>query len=155
MQQILLLLEQLKISYNFVEHEAVYTCEQAEFVKDLIDGQGCKNLFLRNSKKQYFLYILPDNKRADLKEVGKQLNIGHLSFGSEQALWDVLKLKAGSVSPFGIINDDDNLVTLIIDSDLKDNVLLFHPNDNRATLSIEYDDLIKVIENLKHKYVIK
>ncbi|MGN1114650.1 MAG: prolyl-tRNA synthetase associated domain-containing protein [Oscillospiraceae bacterium] len=154
MQQVLNLLEQLNISCNFVEHEAVYTCEQAEFVKNLINGQGYKNLFLRNNKKHFFLYVLPDDKRANLKELGKQLNIGHLSFGSEQALWDILKLKAGSVSPFGIINDEENLVTLIIDSDLKDKVLLFHPNDNRATFSIEYMDLIKVIEYLKHKFVI-
>ena len=65
------ILNELKIEYEKAEHEAVLTCEQAEFVKGLIKGQGCKNLFLKNSKKEYFLYVLPDDQKADLKKLGK------------------------------------------------------------------------------------
>lgn len=152
--EVLDLLNKLEIKYTEIEHEAVFTCEQAEFVKNLIDGQGCKNLFLRNNKKQYFMYILPDEKKADLKGIGKNNDLGHLSFGNEEKLWDLLKLKPGSVSPFGIINDNDNQVTLLIDSKLKDKLLIFHPNDNTKSLNIEFSDLIRVIEYTKHKYLL-
>lgn len=47
-------LDDLGIKYEKVEHEAVYTCEQTEFVKGLVKGQGCKNLFLKNKKKRVF-----------------------------------------------------------------------------------------------------
>ena len=67
---------------------------------------------------------------------------------------DILKLKIGSVSPFGIVNDSENKVTLLIDSDLKNKKLLFHPNINTKTISIEFDDLIKFIEYEKNKYIL-
>ena len=50
--EILDILDKLEIEYTMVEHEAVFTCEQAQFVKTLIKAEGCKNLFLRNNKKQ-------------------------------------------------------------------------------------------------------
>lgn len=150
--EILDILDKLEIEYTMVEHEAVFTCEQAQFVKTLIKGEGCKNLFLRNNKKQYFMYVLPDEKRADLKSLGKQNNLGHLSFGNEEKLWDLLKLKSGGVSPFGIINDKENIVTLLIDSELQSKLLLFHPNDNTKSLNIKYIDLIKFVEYTNHKY---
>lgn len=152
--EILDILDKLEIEYTMVEHEAVFTCEQAQFVKTLIKGEGCKNLFLRNNKKQYFMYVLPDEKRADLKSLGKQNNLGHLSFGNEEKLWDLLKLKSGGVSPFGIINDKENIVTLLIDSELQSKLLLFHPNDNTKSLNIKYIDLIKFVEYTNHKYLL-
>lgn len=152
--EILDILDKLEIEYTMVEHEAVFTCEQAQFVKTLIKGEGCKNLFLRNNKKQYFMYVLPDEKRADLKSLGKQNNLGHLSFGNEEKLWDLLKLKSGGVSPFGIINDKRNIVTLLIDSELQSKLLLFHPNDNTKSLNIKYIDLIKFVEYTNHKYLL-
>lgn len=152
--EILDILDKLEIEYTMVEHEAVFTCEQAQFVKTLIKGEGCKNLFLRNNKKQYFMYVLPDEKRADLKSLGKQNNLGHLSFGNEEKLWDLLELKSGGVSPFGIINDKENIVTLLIDSELQSKLLLFHPNDNTKSLNIKYIDLIKFVEYTNHKYLL-
>ena len=152
--EILDILDKLETEYTMVEHEAVFTCEQAQFVKTLIKGEGCKNLFLRNSKKQYFMYVLPDEKRADLKALGKQNSLGHLSFGNEENLWDLLKLKSGGVSPFGIINDKENVVTLLIDGELQSKLLLFHPNDNTKSLNIKYIDLIKFVEYTNHKYLL-
>lgn len=152
--EILDILDKLEIDYTMIEHEPVFTCEQAQFVKTLINGEGCKNLFLRNNKNQYFMYVLPDEKRADLKLLGKKNALGHLSFGNEEKLWELLKLKRGGVSPLGIINDDENAVTLLIDVELKDKLLLFHPNDNAKSLNIRYDDLIKFIEYTNHKYIL-
>ena len=75
-----------------------------------------------------------------------------MSFVREKELYDILGLVQGSVSPFGIINDRENKVTLIIDKDLIDKRLLFHPNVNTKTVSINYIDLIKFVEFEKHKY---
>lgn len=46
-------LNKLNIEYKEIEHQAVYTSIEAEFIKDLIDGEGVKNLFLKSSKKKY------------------------------------------------------------------------------------------------------
>jgi len=146
------LLNELDIQYEEIEHEAVYTVEEANRIESMIDGIGCKNLFLTDRNK-YFLYVLKDNKRADLKELAKYLNVLRLSFGSEDKLIGLLGLTKGSVTPLGIINDKDRLVTIILDKDLVGEKLLCHPNVNTKTLSINYDDLIKIIEYTKHKYI--
>lgn len=143
----------LEIEYKQVEHEAVFTCEQAEYIKSLIDGQGCKNLFLKNNRKEYFLCILPDDKRADLKFIAKSNGFGHFSFADEEELFDILKLKKGGVTPFGIINDSGHKVRILIDSGLKGKKLLFHPNRNTATISVSFNDLIKFIEFETNEYV--
>ena len=145
-------LDELNIKYQEIEHEPVYTIGEAKQIDNKIDGVGCKNLFLID-KREYYLVILEENKRANLKEIGKLVNKTHLSFVREKELYDILGLVQGSVSPFGIINDRENKVTLIIDKDLIDKRLLFHPNVNTKTVSINYIDLIKFIEFEKHKYI--
>lgn len=43
---IYMILQELGIGYNEIEHEAVFTVEQAQSIKNKISGTGCKNLFL-------------------------------------------------------------------------------------------------------------
>ena len=60
---------------------------------------------------------------------------------------EIMKLKPGSVSPLGILNDDNFKVTFYIDRDfLKDKKIIgVHPNENTATLWLKVDDLLKII----------
>ena len=110
--------KQLNIEFKETEHEPIFTIEQAQNIKS-INGTGCKNLFLTNRKKNYYLVLLEETKRANIKDIAKLVNESHLSFASEIELNNILKLKPGSVTPLGIINDKDNIVTLIIDNELK------------------------------------
>ena len=144
---------ELDIEFEEIEHEPVFTVEQAKAIENKIDGTGCKNLFLTDKKGKYFLVILEDNKKANVKEITKIVNTSHLSFADISELKNILQLGEGSVTPFGIINDFDNKVLLVIDKDLKDKKLLFHPNVNNKTISVTYDNLIKFIDFEKHNYI--
>ena len=146
--------KKLDIKYNIVEHEYVYTVEEANNINMDIDGIGCKNLFLTDHKGKYFLVFLKDDKRANLNELRKLVKTKKLSFASVEELDKILGLKQGSCTPLGIINDKDNLVTLLIDEDLVDQKVQCHPNRNNATISIEYIDLIKFLEYNKHHYIL-
>ena len=147
------ILKELNIDYDEIQHEAIFTVDEAKIINNSIIGIGCKNLFLTDKKGRYFLILMEENKRANMKEIARLLNVSHLSFASTEALKNILKLKQGSVTPLGIMNDRDNLVELVIDSDLKDKKVLVHPNTNTRTISIDFNDLIKFIEYEKHKYV--
>ena len=47
-------LDKLNIKYDRVDHEPVFTAEEAkECVSGLIEGVRCKNLFLQYTKKNY------------------------------------------------------------------------------------------------------
>ena len=69
--KILELLKKLNINYEIIEHEAVYTSEEASYIKEKIDGIGVKNLFLKDTKKNYYLLLKEDTKMIDLKKQKK------------------------------------------------------------------------------------
>lgn len=142
-------LDVMGISYDVEEHEAVFTIAQVDKIGAFDRGVGCKNLFLRDEKgRRHFLLIAEEHTQVDLKSVRAQLGCSRLSFGSEERLWNCLKLKPGSVSPFGVLNDTECKVEVIFDSRLKDKPDLgFHPNDNTATVWISFKDIKRVIED--------
>ncbi len=149
------ILKELDIRYEEIEHKAIYTAEEAlqENIANRIDGIGCKNLFVK-SKNKYYLIFIKAEKRAELKLVAELLNETRLSFASEKELKDILNLTIGSVTPFGLVNDRENLVTLLIDKELENQKVLVHPNVNTKTVSIQLSDLIKLVEYIKHQYIL-
>ena len=147
--------EQLQIEYEEVSHPAVYTVEQAHALGRLLEGMDCKNLFLRDGKKRnYFLASFPAQKAVNLKDLSAKLGVKGLSFASPADLDAILGLIPGSVTPFGIINDSENKVTVVLDSEFVGQKLLFHPNTNTKTLSITFEDLIRFIEDQNHRYLL-
>ena len=58
-------------------------------------------------------------------------------------------LTPGSVSPFGLINDKDHKVKIVIDKEIWDSDFVsFHPNVNTETLELSGMDFHKYIESL-------
>jgi Ala-tRNA(Pro) deacylase len=154
-QKVLDLLNAEHINYDLIEHEAMYTISQMTEA-GLTEGYTiCKNLFLRDYKgENHYLVILIQDKKADLKKTEQAIGSSRLSFASERRLYKYLKLEKGSVSPFGILNDERREVTLIIDEGLKRAGRVgFHPNDNTATVIIDFKDFIKLIEKHGNKTV--
>ena len=154
-QELYNILEQLKIKYKRYEHKPVYTVEEADNLDIDIPGQHCKNLFLRNKKGNiHYLVIADSQKHIDLKLLSKEIGSSGLSFASEERLQKYLGLEAGSVSPFGLINDTERKVIVLIDRKLTDkSIVNFHPNVNTATISVSYDDLEKFIRWHENKFI--
>ena len=106
--------KQLDLSWQELEHEPVFTIEQAQAISDQLPGIGVKNLLLTDRKHtHYCLVLLHEDKRADVKSISQQTGVRHLTFGSTEELQQLLGLTPGSVSPFGIIHDRDNRVQLV------------------------------------------
>jgi Ala-tRNA(Pro) deacylase len=147
-QHVYEILEQLGISYSRKEHPPVFTVEEAEKQWADIVGAHCKNLFLRNKKgNRHYLVILEASKVADLKSLNKLLGEDRLSFASENRLMKYLGLETGAVSAFGLINDAENQVKVVVDEDLKSaEAVNFHPNVNTATVGISFPDFEKFLK---------
>jgi len=145
-------LDALGIAYERYEHPAVFTAEDASTYWNPISGTQCKNLFLRNKKgDRHYLVVLEISKRADLKDLVRLLGDDRLSFGSPERLMDRLGLTPGSVSPFGLINDADGSVRVLIDRDLKGaERLIFHPNINTASVVVSWSDLERFLATRKN-----
>ncbi len=153
-QRVYDVLDKLDITYKIVQHKAVFTAEEANEIEYGIDGQHCKNLFLRNRKGNvHYLVVLDDEKQADLKKITDQIGSTTLSFASEKRLNKYLGLYPGAVSPFGLINDDENVVEVLIDKDLaKGETISFHPNVNTATIFLSYKDFEKFLKHSENDF---
>jgi len=146
--KVLALLDEMQISYQIMNHPAVFTIEEMEHLQIAHMDKVVKNLFLRDDKKRnYYLIAMKSNKSANLKELRHKIGSKPLSFAGEDDLSKILGLSKGAVSPFGVINDADNAVTVIIDKELgKYDFIGMHPNDNTATVYISADDLVKILD---------
>ena len=147
MKDIYTLLKEFGIRYEKYEHPAVFTVEEAEKY-ERGSGVHSKNLFLRNKKgNRYYLVVLKASKRINLKDLETRLQETGLSFASSERMMKYLSLTPGSVSPFGLINDTNKEVQVIVDKDLFTfDKQGFHPNSNTATLVISSDDFKKFLE---------
>jgi Ala-tRNA(Pro) deacylase len=141
-------LAELGIAYTRHEHPPVPTVEEAEKYWSAIDATHCKNLFLRNQKgDRHYLVIVEHAKKVNLRDVAGQIGDGKLSFGSPERLQRHLGLAPGSVSPFGLINDADHSVRVVVDRELKTaERLSFHPNINTVTLTVSAADFSRFLE---------
>ena len=140
-------LAELGIAYTRHDHPPVATVGEAEQHWAGIDATHCKNLFLRNQKgNRHYLVIILHTKKADLRAVADQIGDGKLSFASADRLMTHLGLAPGSVSPFGLINDRDHAVRVVLDRDLKTAARVsFHPNINTSTLTIAAADFARFL----------
>lgn len=148
------LLEELNITFEYHEHPPLHTIEEAIKHKSWMDATFCKNLFFRNHKgKRHYLVILHHAYELDIHDLEKRLKQGKLSFASGWRMEKYLGVKPGSVSPFGLINDKEHHVYIFFDENLKKaSKLSFHPNDNRATLNVPFDDFFRYIEHVGNEY---
>ena len=96
--------------------------------------------------KTYFLKI---------KKISKSLELGNISFAKKEYLDQYLKIKPGSVSPFALLNDEDEEVDLYLEKKLYESKFVnFHPLINTLTISIETNNFLKfMIENGKKIHI--
>ena len=66
-------LDELHIQYEKLEHPPILTMEEGKEIKRQLNATSCKNLFLYNKQKEYFLLMYPENKRLDSKSISLQI----------------------------------------------------------------------------------
>ena len=145
-------LKEKDIKFKEFEHPPVYTCEEAEKYNKEIKGIHSKNLFIKDRKsKRFYLIVLPANKKLDMDKLSDILS-NKIKFANENDLREILGLETGAVSPFGLINDVENRVILVIDKlVLESDFVSFHPNINTMTLELDKKEFEKYIKSLKNE----
>ena len=151
-QDLLARLAELGIETTTLDHEAVFTVAQSSRLERELPGGHTKNLFLKDKKGALFLVVALGHAHIDMKSVNKRLGCDRLSFGKPELLLDVLGVPPGSVTPFALINDKAQRVTVILDADMmRHERLNFHPLENTATTNIGREDLLAFIRACGHE----
>lgn len=139
-------LDEMGIVCRRVAHAPMHTMQDCSAVDREIGAVTVKNYFLstRRTGIMYLCLVRPQ-ARFRATDISQQVGSSRLSFGSEEQMAQYLHVKPGSVSPMGLIFDEEQKVTLLIDEKLKDEPMLaFHPCDNTQTLSMSNRDFFEV-----------
>lgn len=142
------------IEYTWYEHPEAPTIEIASQYWHQDGSKHCKNLFFRNHKgNRHYLTVFDSSQSLAIHDLEHRLKQGKLSFASEARMEKWLGLRPGSVSPFGLINDEENHVHLFLDENLKRfPSLSFHPNDNTVTVVISQEMFARYLELVGNSY---
>ncbi len=142
------ILDNLNIIFEYYEHPPVPTVDLAVKYWKNINATHCKNLFFRNHKgNRHYLVIIEHSNNLAVRDLEQRLKQGKLTLASDKRLFKYLGLEAGSVSPFGLINDEEDHVYVFIDEELgKAENISFHPNINTATLVISFTDFLRFLD---------
>ncbi|MEH6629380.1 MAG: prolyl-tRNA synthetase associated domain-containing protein [Halopseudomonas aestusnigri] len=145
-------LSTLGIETTTLTHPAVYTVEESKAHRGDLSGAHTKNLFLRNKKGKMWLLVCMEDRKIDIKLLGKALGAGKLSFGSADRLMEFLGIEPGSVSPFCAINDTSGQVKVILDSYMMTlSPINAHPLTNTMTTAIAPNDLVHFLQSIDHQ----
>ncbi|MBV8646311.1 prolyl-tRNA synthetase associated domain-containing protein [Paludibacterium sp.] len=147
------LLAELGIHYEKVEHPPFGAVSDYHREGITFPGQCVKNLFLKNRKgNRFYLLVLDELKTADLAALASQVDEARLSFASEERLQEFMQLSAGSVTPFGLANDAEGRIQVLLDNDIDPAQLIgFHPMVNDSTLCITVPDFLRFLAHTGHE----
>ena len=136
-------LRSLGIGFSLHHHKAVFTVAESEAVDKQIEGTHCRNLFLRDKKKNNFLLVLQNATDVDIKKLPPVI-------GSDR-LFEYLGVRPGSVCPYAIINDKNNDVKIILEKAmLEGKIVNYHPLLNTMTIGTTPANLVRFIESTGH-----
>lgn len=147
-------LDKLNIKYEIVNHPPALTTKDAD---DFIEGKygvRSKTMFMSDGKKRnFYLLILDESKRLDIKKIGESIGEKSLRMGSTEYLKEKMNLQFGIVSPFGLLNNKEQDIKIYFDKELiNEEIITFHPNENTATVFLKIVDVFKFLDYLGYKY---
>ncbi len=139
------LLDELGVPYVGLDHDRADTMEICELIEGKLGAEICKNLFLCNQQKtSFYLLMMPGKKVFKTKFLSKQINSARLSFAGPEHMEALLNVTPGSVSVFGLMNDKEKRVKLLIDKPLLEQESIgCHPCVNTSVIRIRTADLLE------------
>jgi Ala-tRNA(Pro) deacylase len=114
-------LEKLNIKYERVDNDTVETMDECVEISDKLGAEIRKTIVVCNRQKtEFYLVILPANKRFDSKLFAAMMRTARVSFASAEDMERVIGLTPGEASVMGILNNAEGKVQVVIDKAVAD-----------------------------------
>ena len=151
-EELFVRLDALGIAHRTYSHPPVFTVAEATALRGSLPGGHCKTLFLRDKKGGYWLAVMLEERRVDLRMLAARLAAPRFSFGNAADLFELLGVRPGSVTPFALVNDVACRVTPVLDAGmLGRDPLNYHPLVNDRTTAVAPADLLRFIAACGHE----
>jgi Ala-tRNA(Pro) deacylase len=150
-EALFLRLDALGIAHRTYSHPPVFTVAEAAALRGSLPGGHCKSLFLKDKKGGFWLAVMLEERRVDMKKLAARLGAPRFSFGGAADLYERLGVQPGSVTPFALVNDVELRVTPVMDAAmLNHDPLNYHPLINDRTTAVAPADLLRFISACGH-----
>ncbi|MBQ0005062.1 MAG: prolyl-tRNA synthetase associated domain-containing protein [Clostridiales bacterium] len=135
----------LGIEYERVDNDSVEAMEECIEIQNKLGAEIRKTVVACNRQKtDYYLVVLPAEKRFDSKAFAKAMECSRLSFASGDDMVEKLGVAPGSATVMSVLNDGDNLVKVAIDKEVADEEwFACNPGANTTHLKFRTADLIE------------
>ena len=149
-------LNELGIEALTVPYPSHRSVKEGKALRGDMRGMFTKNLLLKDKKGRLFLVVAHEDQTVDLKTLHTRVGASRsLRFTSAEEMRDVLRIAPGALTPLALMNDEEGLVTVVIDVDLMGaDQLNFHPLVNTESTGIRPDDLLVFIDSCGREAVI-
>ncbi|MBS3052032.1 MAG: hypothetical protein J4428_01505 [Candidatus Aenigmarchaeota archaeon] len=129
--------------YKVMEHEPVYTSEEAAKVRGVELKSGVKALVLKTNEDAYLLALVSADKKIDLKLLAGIIGTKKLSLASPDKVLEITGCEIGSVHPFGNVHN----LTTYMDPGISGNEMVdFNAGMHTISIEMKSKDMIKLIK---------
>ncbi|MBR2677917.1 MAG: prolyl-tRNA synthetase associated domain-containing protein [Bacilli bacterium] len=147
-------LNELNIDFDRVDNDTVESMEECIEINNKLGAEIRKTIIVCNEKKtQFYLVVLPAEKRFDSKIFRDKMGCSRVSFASAESMEKVLGVVPGSATVMSVINDTDNIVKVAIDKEVADSeYFACNTGENTKHIKIKTEDLLEVfLPNVNHE----
>ncbi len=139
-QKIITLLDDVGVSYELLEHEPIWTSEDAARVRGFLVAEGAKSLLLK-ADGEFVLIVIPGDRRLSSSKLRKLLNARDVRFARPEEVKRVMGCEVGACYPIGNFLD----VRTIVDASLgKNEYVSFNIGRHDRSVRMRWEDFKKV-----------
>jgi cystathionine gamma-synthase len=148
-ERVLRRLDELGIAAPTVPYPAHRTVNEGRRRRGAMAGTFTKNLLLRDKKGRLFLFAVDEDRVLDLRTAHTRVGAsGRLGLASPERMREVLGVEPGALTLLALVNDEEGLVTAVVDAALLDaDQVNVHPLVNTESTGLRPVDLLTFIKS--------
>jgi Ala-tRNA(Pro) deacylase len=133
-------LERAGVPFTVLQHEPVFTSEQAAAVRGTPLSSGAKALVMKAGEK-FVMLVLPADRKLDSRKARSALGVKALRFASKEEVESLTGLQPGSIPPFGSLFD---LPTYCEPALAENPSINFNAGDHAISIQMSHADFLSV-----------
>ena len=130
------------IAFSTLEHEPVFTSEEAAKIRKSELNSGVKAILFKEIEGESFLVLIRADKKIDVEKLKGHLNKSKIRMARTKELRKITECEPGSVHPFG------NLwgLKVLMDKNFNVNQVNFNAGTHTFSISMQLNDLVSLIK---------
>jgi len=142
LDKIIEILEKNEVRYNLLEHDPVFTSEDAARIRRSELKQGAKAIIFMADDSP-LLIVIPGNRHVDAKKFKKTYHIRDLRLLKPEEVTSLTGLEIGAIPPFGNVM---NIATYMDEELLENSEIAFNAGSHTKSIKMNPEDYVRICQ---------